>query len=412
MHSIWKSDQYGTKSKVIIQMNKIMKLKELSHITNALAVIFIGVLIVHFVSGCSSREKTKAVEQEKEGLCAKSESLLLSEPMRYAHNMRMETEADGLSVTIRNPWDTTRVLHRYLLTTDASISRTDATIVKVPVRNAAVFTSVQCALMMELGCPELIGGVCEIEYIHVPYVQKGVAEGRIIDLGNGMSPNVERMMDLRPDVILTTPFENSGGYGRLERMGVPIIECADYMESSPLARAEWVRFYGRLFGRAKEADSLFQAVESAYTEMKKCVASETKERPRLLVETPQGSHWYVPGGASTMGRLYQDAGADYIFSSTSGAGSTPLSIEQVLERGMDAQIWLLKHHGPVDLRQLRKDYPALARIHAPMYLCDTSTSLFYEETPYHPERLLQNLVNIFHPELAYPEEYSYFCPLE
>ncbi len=113
-----------------------------------------------------------------------------------------------------------------------------------------------------------------------------------------------------------------------------------------------------------------------------------------------------------MGQLYQDAGADYIFSYTSGAGSTPLSIEQVLERGMDAQVWILKHHGPVDLSQLKKDYPALTRIHAPMYLCDTSTSLFYEETPYHPERLLQNLVNIFHPELAYPTDYSYFCPLE
>ena len=266
--------------------------------------------------------------------------------------------------------------------------------------------------MMELNRPEIIGGVCEIEYIHVPYVQKGVSEGRIIDLGNGMSPNVERMMDLQPDAILTTPFENSGGYGRLERIGIPIIECADYMESSPLARAEWVRFYGRLFGRAKEADSLFQAVETAYTTIRKRVAAETKKRPRLLVETPQGSHWYVPGGSSTMGRLYQDAGADYIFSSISGAGSTPLSIEQVLERGMDAQVWILKHHGPVDLRQLRKDYPALARINAPMYLCDTSTSLFCEETPYHPERLLQNLVNICHPELAYPTDYLYFCPLE
>ena len=385
--------------------------KKWGYIANALGAVLIGVLIAHFESSCSGQKKEKAFEKEKKGLCTETERLSLSEPMRYAHNMKMETEADGLSVTIRNPWDTTRVLHRYLLTTDPSLKRTDATVVRVPIRNAAVFTSVQCALMVELGCPQLIGGVCEVEYIHVPYVLKGVGEGRIIDLGNGMSPNVERMMDLRPDAILTTPFENSGGYGRLERMGVPIIECADYMESSPLARAEWVRFYGRLFGRARQADSLFHAVESAYTSMKKRVASEAKERPRLLVETPQGSHWYVPGGASTMGRLYQDAGADYIFSAISGAGSTPLSIEQILERGMDAQVWILKHHGPVDLRQLRKDYPALARIKAPMYLCDTSTSLFYEETPYHPERLLQNLVNIFHPELAYPEEYSYFCPL-
>ena len=386
--------------------------KKWSYLANAVVAVLAGVLIAHFGNRCSSHDEPKTEAHETKGHCQNAEGLMLPTPMKYAHNMRMEMEADGLSVTIRNPWDTTRVLHRYLLTKDSTLRRSDATVVRVPLRNAAVFTSVQCALMMELGCPDIIGGVCEIEYIHVPYVQKGVSEGRIIDLGNGMSPNVERMIDLQPDAILTTPFENSGGYGRLERIGVPIIECADYMESSPLARAEWVRFYGRLFGRAREADSLFQAVETAYLTIKERVAAETKQRPRLLVETPQGSHWYVPGGASTMGRLYQDAGADYIFSATSGAGSTPLSIEQVLERGMDAQVWILKHHGPVDLRQLRKDYPALARIHAPMYLCDTSTSLFYEETPYHPERLLQNLVNIFHPELAYPEDYSYFCPLE
>ena len=386
--------------------------KKWSYLANVIVSVLAGILIAHFGNRCSGRVEPQANGQETESHCQSAEGLMLPKPMKYAHNMRMEMEEDGLSVTIRNPWDTTRILHRYLLTTDSTLRRSDATVVRVPLRNAAVFTSVQCALMMELNCPDIIGGVCEIEYIHVPYVQKGVSEGRIIDLGNGMSPNVERMMDLQPDAILTTPFENSGGYGRLERIGIPIIECADYMESSPLARAEWVRFYGRLFGRAKEADSLFQAVETAYTTIRKRVAAETKKRPRLLVETPQGSHWYVPGGSSTMGRLYQDAGADYIFSSISGAGSTPLSIEQVLERGMDAQVWILKHHGPVDLRQLRKDYPALARINAPMYLCDTSTSLFYEETPYHPERLLQNLVNIFHPELAYPTDYLYFCPLE
>ncbi len=386
--------------------------KKWSYLANGIVAVLAGVLIAHFGNRCNRRAEPQTNGQETESHCQSAEGLMLPKPMKYAHNMRMEMEEDGLSVTIRNPWDTTRILHRYLLTTDSTLRRSDATVVRVPLRNAAVFTSVQCALMMELNCPDIIGGVCEIEYIHVPYVQKGVSEGRIIDLGNGMSPNVERMMDLQPDAILTTPFENSGGYGRLERIGIPIIECADYMESSPLARAEWVRFYGRLFGRAKEADSLFQAVETAYTTIRKRVAAETKKRPRLLVETPQGSHWYVPGGSSTMGRLYQDAGADYIFSSISGAGSTPLSIEQVLERGMDAQVWILKHHGPVDLRQLRKDYPALARINAPMYLCDTSTSLFYEETPYHPERLLQNLVNIFHPELAYPTDYLYFCPLE
>lgn len=109
-----------------------------------------------------------------------------------------------------------------------------------------------------------------------------------------------------------------------------------------------------------------------------------------------------------MGQLYQDAGARYLFSDVPGAGSTPLSIEQVLDRGIDAQAWVFKHHGPVSLDQLRKDYPALRRIKANMYMCDTSSSLFYEETPYHPERLLQNLVSILHPELNVNAKNIYF----
>ena len=70
-----------------------------------------------------------------------------------------------------------------------------------------------------------------------------------------MKPDIERIIDLRADAILLSPFENSGGYGRLEQIGVPIIECADYMETSALGRAEWMKFYGLLYGKEHEADS-------------------------------------------------------------------------------------------------------------------------------------------------------------
>ena len=329
-------------------------------------------------------------------------------PLRYARNLTIVEYPKYTQVTIRNPWDTTRVLNSYILVKEKQGLKGE---VVVPLKKVGVFTSVHCSLLMELGCQECIGGICELEYIHIPYVHKGVSEGRIIDLGNGMEPNLERVMALHPDALMPTPFENSGGYGRLERMGIPIIECAEYMESTPLSRAEWIRFYGRLFGKAELADSLFQETERSYLRLKE-IASHAQQKPRLICETPQSGYWYVPGGQSTMGIMYRDAGADYMFQDVEGAGSSPLSIERVLDRALAAQAWLIKHHGALTREQIVQDVPALRKIPAKMWLCDTFTSGFYEETPFHPDRLLGNLIQILHPELGVKAEKMYFCPLE
>ena len=110
-------------------------------------------------------------------------------------------------------------------------------------------------------CFESIGGVCDLKYIKLQEVQDGCRTGSIADVGNGMNPDIEKIIDLHPDAIMLSPFENSGGYGRVEKLNIPIIECADYMETSALGRAEWMRFYGLLFGEAQKADSLFAEVE-------------------------------------------------------------------------------------------------------------------------------------------------------
>ena len=329
-------------------------------------------------------------------------------PMRYARNLTIVTYPSYTQVTIRNPWDTTRVLNSYTLVNRTQGRKGE---VVVPLKRAAVFTSVHCSLLMELGCQQSIGGICELDYIHIPFVHKGVEEGRIIDLGNGMEPNLERIMALQPDAIMLSPFENSGGYGRLERMGIPLIECAEYMESTPLGRAEWIRFYGRLFGKAEMADSLFERVEHTYLQLREA-ASHVQQKPRLICETPQSGYWYVPGGNSTMGIMYRDAGADYLFNDVEGAGSTPLSIERVLDRALTAQVWLIKHHGALTREQVVEDVPALRNVKARILLCNTLNSGFYEEIPFHPDLLLRNLIHILHPELGIEQEKAYFCPLE
>ena len=332
--------------------------------------------------------------------------------LKYARNLTIVTYDDRMEVTMRNPWDSTSLLGKYRLTYDGQ-QKADGKwqMVTIPLHNAAVFSSVHCALLHELDADDAVGGICDFEFFNLPEYKEAVAEGRIANLGNSMQPSLEKIIDLNPDALLPSPFENSGGLGRVERLGIPIIWCADYMENTPLGRAEWIRFYGRLFGREKEADSIFCAVEKRYQELcAKALAAKTK--PRLLPEMPWSGQWTLPGSGSSSTKLYADAGAEYLFANLKGNGGIPLSTEKVVDRGVHADIWLIKHHGKLDRGQMNADTPLLAGIKAPIWWCDTSKTLLYEETPFHPERLLENLIAILHPELGIKAEHEYFKPLD
>lgn len=350
-------------------------------------------------------------------------------PLRYAVNLTCE-RGEGYSIwTLRNPWDTTQVLHRYILQHD-TLTQLDYSrftfpysLIKTPVRHAGVATAVHCGLLDELGVGNAIAGVCEKEYIDLPIVNEGLATGRIADFGNGMNPNIERIMDVAPDVLLLTPFEHSGGYGRVERLGIPIIECAEYMEISPLARAEWIRFYGELFGVAERADSIFREVESNYLALKEKTQpnKHTKKEEAgvsLLTEMLYGGQWFVPCGQSTMGIMFADAGANYLFANRKGSGSIALSFETVLDEAQEADVWLVKYNSrqPLTYSSLAEDYQPYTRFRAfqqrHIYACDLAHNHFYEETPFHPDRLLRDLICILHPELLPDQQPVYYHPLQ
>ena len=345
--------------------------------------------------------------------------------LQYARNLTIVDFPDYTEVTMRNPWDTTKVLGKYCLIKKeelkdntsslnphtSSLLPHTSSLIPIPLHNAAVFSSVHCALLHELAADEAVGGICDFEFFNLPYYKQAVNTGRIVNLGNSMQPSLEKIIDLNPDALLPSPFENSGGLGRVERLGIPIIWCADYMENTPLGRAEWIRFYGRLFGRAEQADSIFRCVESRYQELRSA-ALQAKTKPKLLPEMPWSGQWTLPGSGSSSTLLYKDAGADYLFADLEGAGGIPLSTEKVVDKAVEADVWIIKHHGPLNRAQMNADTPLLSNIKARIWWCDTSKTLIYEETPFHPERLLENLIGILHPELGISSKYEYFMPLK
>ena len=345
---------------------------------------------------------------------------------------------------IANPWKAGTMLHRYILIpkgeegykTVAMLAKRRSTgarcttdTVRTPVERSAVFIAPHCQLMYELGCPQAIRGVCDLDYINIPDVKKRAAlsgntsaQNPIVNCGSSMAPDIERIIALNPEAILLSPFENSGGYGKLDKLHIPIIEAADYMESSPLGRAEWMKFYGMLFGNEEgrgkreegksngisgscepKADSLFAKIEKEYLKLKAEAAGYPKGLS-ILTERKTGNVWYVPGGQSTIGILLKDANARYIFEDDEHSGSLAMSPEQILAKGKQVDVWAFKYFGgaPLSQAQLLQEYDGYKALAAfnrgNIYQVDTSTVPYFELTSFHPELLLREFIILAHGE--------------
>ena len=321
---------------------------------------------------------------------------------------------DGYTVvTLKNPWKEGMTLHQYLLVptsaaADSSLftlhsSLPNATVIRTPLSRSMIFSTVHCAMLMDFGKQDCIAGVADLKYIKIPWIQQQVQQGKITDVGDGLSPVVEKIIDHRPDALFLSPFENSGGYGKLEDIDIPIVECAEYMESTPLGRAEWLRFYGLLFGCEQKADSLFDAIDKNYNQLKTLVTQ--KNRPSVLLDNVTGSVWYVPGGKSTIGQMIQDAGGSYPWAADEHSGSVSLPFENVLEKAGETDVWLFRYSSDHDITydELRSEHHGYNQFKAfrdkNVYGCNVELSPFYEETPFRPDWLLNDFIRILHPEL-------------
>lgn len=323
---------------------------------------------------------------------------------------------------VANPWKAGTMLHRYILIpkgeegdkTVAMLARRRSTgarcttdTVRTPLESNLVFTAPHSQLLTELGCQNAITGVCDKDYINIPDIKsRAQADAKvahpIMDCGSSMQPDIERIIALHPEALLISPFENSGGYGKLDKLRIPVIETADYMETSPLGRAEWIKLYGLLLGSSK-ADSLFSAIEKEYLQLK----AEAAKLPlglSILTERKTGNVWYVPGGKSTMGILLRDAHARYIFADDTHSGSLSMSPEQIIAKGNQVDVWAFKYFGgnaltKQDLLAEYQGYQALKAFQTgTVYETDTSCEPYFELTSFHPEILLREFIVLSHPE--------------
>lgn len=390
-----------------------------------LYILLCGATAALLMAACQGGKTAAADAEAGDTLEMKYAKLLTI--VKHGDGEEASDEAEGIDyqyaeAIIANPWKAGTILHRYILIpkgkegdkTVAMLARRRSTgarcttdTVRTPLESNLVFTAPHCQLLTELGCQNAITGVCDKDYINIPDIKsRAQADAKvahpIMDCGSSMQPDIERIIALHPEALLISPFENSGGYGKLDKLRIPVIETADYMETSPLGRAEWIKLYGLLLGSSK-ADSLFSAIEKEYLQLK----AEAAKLPlglSILTERKTGNVWYVPGGKSTMGILLRDAHARYIFADDTHSGSLSMSPEQIIAKGNQVDVWAFKYFGgnaltKQDLLAEYQGYQALKAFQTgTVYETDTSCEPYFELTSFHPEILLREFIVLSHPE--------------
>lgn len=329
-------------------------------------------------------------------------------PLKHASLLQM-AEGDGYThVTIVNPWDTTQTLHSYVLVPDSlpmPRNLPQGTVIRTPVKRGIVFSSVHANLFDELDALDMIVGVCDKKYMRNEVLLQKINNGKVKDCGGTMAPDVETIISISPDALFLSPYQDPTPYAKLTELGVPIVECADYMETDPLARTEWIKFYSLLTGSEAKGKQIYSEAESEYLQLKE-LASNVEQRPKVLTELKTGDSWFTPAKSSTTAIFIKDAGGQLPEINDKGYGSVPHAPESVLMASYNADVWLVKYyqHNDLTYSQLSNDSPIYTNIKAfkdkNVYGCNTSKSLYYEETAFHPHWLLADMISLIHPELG------------
>lgn len=341
----------------------------------------------------------------------------------HARLLHIERADSFTRVDVLDPWRAGSVLHTYILVprgqdlpTEIPAATGKQTLLRTPLGRVVSFSSVHASLLCDLGFQDAITGLCDTAYAFHPKLRHALEVHSALNMGSSMSPDVERIIMNTPDAVFVSPMEGST-YDALEAAGVPLVECADYMESTALGRAEWMKFFGLLFDCEALTDSLFDRVCTNYDSLRTAAAAAST-RPSLLCDGKQGAAWYVPGGASYLGQLYADAGANYLFADRKESGSAALSVETVLAEGMNADVWFVKYGAAADMtyESLAADYAPYAQFAAwkarHIYGCNTLRVPYYEEVPFRPDLLLRDVVHILHPDVLPHHKLRYYTPLQ
>lgn len=337
------------------------------------------------------------------------------------------TENDNYKVLeINNPWPKADKKLKYVLIDKENASKTsfmkdayDGIIIN-PIKKIVVTSTTHIPALKLLGVEETLVGFPGTDYISSEKIRAQIDNGSTRELGKNEGLNTEVLLELNPDLVVG--FGIDGGNRSLEtikKSGIPVIFNGDWVESSPLAKAEWIKFFGVLFNKEKEADSIFNRIEKNYLEAK-TLAKNVKNKPTILSGAMHSDIWYLPNGKSTEAQFLNDANVNYLWSNTEGTGSLKLNFESVFVKAQNADIWLSpsNYSSFEALKNGNENHASFKAFKNKNVYTFSNTKgatggvLYYELGMSRPDLVLKDLIKICHPELLKNYKPFFFKPLE
>ncbi|TRX70308.1 ABC transporter substrate-binding protein [Carboxylicivirga sp. M1479] len=338
---------------------------------------------------------------------------------KYAKGFSINYFEGYKQIVLNDPWGDSTKTETFALLTDETLinnakEHNDHVITHTPNKWIALSsTMVNYANVLDM--KHTIKGVAEPQYIADDFIQEGIKNESIKNVGMAVAPDVEVMVDLEPDFMMVSPFKDNH-FAAVTSAGIPVITNADYLEQTPLGRAEWLVFVGELLGEGKKAKRIFNAIAKEYAEVQN-LAAQITTKPSVFTGHIYQGIWYTPAGESYMANYFNDAGCNYIYKDSRGTGSLSLDYETIIDKAEHTEYWVLIINYPTEVTysELEKidnrytDFDAFKK--RKVVVTNASHSLYFEKGLLQPHLVLADLVHAFHPQLLKDYKPKYFHQL-
>ena len=372
-------------------------------------ICFTAVLSFFFVQ-CKNETKSETV------LAPKNE-------VHYSKGFSIENYEGFSIVTVKNPWPKATKTYTYILQEKNGIvpdSLKQNLIIAVPIKTIVVTSTTHIPSLEMLNEVNSLVGFPHLNYISSEKVRARIDAGNIKELGNNHDLNTEALLDLQPNVIIGYGIDNKNPtLDNIQKSGLKVMLNGDWNEETALGKAEWIKFFGALYGKQKEANKLFTKIEKDYLKTIE-IAKLATTTPTILAGDMFEDRWYLPRGTSWGSLLLKEAKGNYLWQHTSGTGSLSLSFETVFEKGKSADIWITSGQFS-SLKAMAEFNPHYTKFDAfknkNVYSFSgkkgkTGGILYYELAPNRPDIVLKDIVKILHPELLDGYEPFFFAKLK
>ncbi|WP_136668682.1 ABC transporter substrate-binding protein [Flavobacterium sp. H122] len=352
-----------------------------------------------FNISCKQNEKTETVK-----------NTATQEVIEYASGLSIQKYEGYSIVKVTNPWPEANKDFTYVLKEEKGVvpdSLQKYTTVAVPLKSIVVTSTTNVPFLEMLGVENKLVGFPHTDYISSVRTRALIDKGIVKNVGQNERLNMEKLIDLSPELIVTFGVDNNNPMIKnLEKSGLKVMIQGDWMEQSPLGKAEWLKLYAALFGKEKEADVLFDNIVKEYNEALSAVKNK-QAKATVLYGNMYQDQWFVAKGNSWVAQFLKDAKSKYIWADVEGTGSLALTFEKVLEKAKSADVWIaagtfktLKdlstnnpHYIQFDAFQKKSIYTFESKLGA------TGGTVYYELGPSRPDLILKDYIKIFHPEL-------------